>query len=77
MQLTNRQIAEFKETYKRALGIQLSDAHAREVALEVVDFIRALIDPIDSDRDARFIEDFTRAPIRRKVRKSRMNGGDG
>ncbi|WP_406123706.1 hypothetical protein OHQ89_16145 [Streptomyces canus] len=66
MQLSDKAIAEFKELYRKELGKEIDDDTAYSEATALLELVKVLSEPIDSDRDVAYLEELRRTRPRRK-----------
>jgi hypothetical protein len=75
MKLSKNYINDFRSAYGVEFGVALNEEAGRDAATLVAEMLKALTDPIDSDCDAAFVEDFTPPPKRRKVGSKNTSRG--
>ncbi len=81
MKLSSADIARFQDLYRTHLGKDLVDSVVYEQAICLIRFVKALEEPVDSDQDTAFMEEFTPSPIPRRTRETirspqQPQGGD-
>ncbi len=81
MKLSRADIVRFQDLYQTHLGKDISDSAAHEQATRLIRFIKALEEPVNSDQDTAFMEEFTPSPIPRRAPATNDNhqqpqGGD-
>jgi len=75
MKLSDDDIKEFQGLYKRHIGRELSKSEAVAEATLLLDLVKLLSEPIDSDLDAAFIEEhfWSSESPRAKIRHKRSS----
>ena len=81
MKLSSSDIVRFQDLCQMHLGKDIGDSVAYEWAICLVSLVKALEEPVDSDRDIAFMEEFRPSPISRRTRETirspqQPHGGD-
>ncbi len=81
MKLSSADIARFQDLYQTHLGKDIVESVAHEQAICLIRFVKALEEPVDSDQDIAFMEEFRPSPISRRTRETirspqQPHGGD-
>jgi hypothetical protein len=59
MELSDDDVREFQELYRQQIGRTLDANNAREEATLLLELVKTLYEPIDSDQDVAFMEEYS------------------
>ncbi len=81
MKLSSADIVQFQDLCQMHLGKDLGESIAHEQAICLIRLVKALEEPVDSDQDTAFMEEFSPSPIPRRAPATNDNhqqpqGGD-
>ena len=58
MEVTDKYVKEYRIIYRKHFGIDIDVQTARSDATKLLEFVKVLYEPTDSDRDSEFIDRF-------------------